>query len=263
MHCRGWDSKKGSKETKFTNQQPALNRFYLKHILFGVFFFLVLPPLDFFASDLTRVLRVDDDYSLVVIYHGQRERVRLIGVDRQQEDTAAKPARYYRKGVREFLKKTLQGKNVLVIPENNRRDMYGRLLAYIHLPPDQVEEPLPCLVGTADLAIDVNASLISCGYARVDTRLPFQRMERYAEVEKDRIERERKAEEEAIRKAEEERKKKELEENFKYVASRKGQRFHKPDCRYAKKIPPEDLVKFLTREEAIEEAYLPCGLCDP
>lgn len=233
---------------------------YFRFFLLGVLIFSA-PAIH--SAERYRVLKVEDDYTVVLIYHGVRERVRLIGIDRPPANDPAKPARYYRNDFLKFMKKMLRGRDVRVVPENYRRDMYGRLLAYIHLPADQVEEPLACMVGTEELEIEFNASLIACGYARVDTHFPFERMDRYALVEKERIEQARIAEEEAIRKAEEAKRRENLEKYFKYVASKKGQRFHRPDCRYAKEIPPEELVKFLTREEALEEAYLPCGLCEP
>lgn len=233
---------------------------YFRFFLLGVLIFSA-PAIH--SAERYRVLKVEDDYTIVLIYSGVRERVRLIGIDRPPADDPAKPARYYRNDAQRFMKKMLRGRDVRVVPENYRRDMYGRLLAYIHLPADQVEEPLACMVGTEDLEIEFNASLIACGYSRVDTHFPFERMDRYARVEKERIEQARVAEEAAVRRTEEAKRRENLEKNFKYVAARKGQRFHRTDCRYAKDIPPEELVKFLTREEALEEAYLPCGLCDP
>lgn len=47
------------------------------------------------------------------------------------------------------------------------------------------------------------------------------------------------------------------------VASVSSKKYHRPDCRYAQKIKPENLVSFSGLEEAREEGYLPCKVCNP
>ena len=50
---------------------------------------------------------------------------------------------------------------------------------------------------------------------------------------------------------------------YKYVASKNSKVFHKPDCRWAKRIKPANLVTFSTREKAIEAGKRPCKVCKP
>lgn len=50
---------------------------------------------------------------------------------------------------------------------------------------------------------------------------------------------------------------------YKYVASKNGDVFHTPNCRSAKRISPENLVVYKTREEAIKAGKRPCKLCTP
>jgi len=47
----------------------------------------------------------------------------------------------------------------------------------------------------------------------------------------------------------------------KFVASKKSDKYHRCDCRYAKRIKPENLVCFHSREDAEKEGYLPCSVC--
>lgn len=47
------------------------------------------------------------------------------------------------------------------------------------------------------------------------------------------------------------------------VGSLTTKRYHRPDCRYAGKIKPENLVRFESSEEAEREGYLPCKSCTP
>jgi len=50
---------------------------------------------------------------------------------------------------------------------------------------------------------------------------------------------------------------------YKYVASKNSKVFHKPDCRWAKRIKPENLVGYNSRDEAIEAGKRPCKFCKP
>jgi hypothetical protein len=50
---------------------------------------------------------------------------------------------------------------------------------------------------------------------------------------------------------------------YRYVASKNSKVFHKPDCPWAKRIKPENLVTFSTREKAIEAGKRPCKQCKP
>lgn len=48
-----------------------------------------------------------------------------------------------------------------------------------------------------------------------------------------------------------------------YVASKNSKVFHKPDCRWAKRIKPENLVGYSSRDEAIKAGKRPCKQCKP
>jgi hypothetical protein len=48
-----------------------------------------------------------------------------------------------------------------------------------------------------------------------------------------------------------------------YVASKKSQVFHKSTCSSAKRISPENLVHYKTREDAINDGKRPCKSCNP
>jgi hypothetical protein len=50
---------------------------------------------------------------------------------------------------------------------------------------------------------------------------------------------------------------------YEYVASKNGKVFHKPDCIWAKKIKPENLVGYSSRKEAINAGKKPCKQCNP
>ncbi|MBN2315870.1 MAG: hypothetical protein JXM79_18220 [Sedimentisphaerales bacterium] len=48
-----------------------------------------------------------------------------------------------------------------------------------------------------------------------------------------------------------------------YIASNSSDIFHKPDCRWAKNISPENLVTYTNREQAIKDGKRPCKWCKP
>lgn len=49
----------------------------------------------------------------------------------------------------------------------------------------------------------------------------------------------------------------------KFVGSSTSKKYHRPDCRYAQKIKPENRIYFSSEEEAQSQGYLPCKICIP
>ncbi|MEE9370022.1 MAG: Ada metal-binding domain-containing protein [Sedimentisphaerales bacterium] len=50
---------------------------------------------------------------------------------------------------------------------------------------------------------------------------------------------------------------------YKYVASKNSKVFHKPDCSSARRIKPENLTGYNSRDEAIKGGKRPCKICKP
>jgi hypothetical protein len=49
----------------------------------------------------------------------------------------------------------------------------------------------------------------------------------------------------------------------KFVGSITSKKYHRPDCRYALKIKPENCIYFQSIEDAEGQGYLPCKVCNP
>jgi len=49
----------------------------------------------------------------------------------------------------------------------------------------------------------------------------------------------------------------------KYVGSKTSNKYHYPDCKWAKTIAPERLITFKSVEEAKKAGYKPCPVCKP
>jgi len=48
-----------------------------------------------------------------------------------------------------------------------------------------------------------------------------------------------------------------------YYASKVSMKYHRPDCEWARKIPPANLVIFASKQEAEAQGYKPCKVCKP
>jgi len=106
------------------------------------------------AQDIHRVDRVIDGDTIVL---DDDERVRLIGVDSPETVHPSRPVEHYGKEASAFTRNLLEGKIVRLEYDQQRRDKYDRILAYVFID---------------DLF--VNAELIEKGYAHAYTRYPFR-----------------------------------------------------------------------------------------
>ena len=48
-----------------------------------------------------------------------------------------------------------------------------------------------------------------------------------------------------------------------YVASKNSKKFHRPGCRWAVKIKPDNKIEFSTRQDVLDKGYTPCKVCKP
>ena len=48
-----------------------------------------------------------------------------------------------------------------------------------------------------------------------------------------------------------------------YIGNKNSKRFHLPTCRSVSQMKEKNRVEFSSREEAIEQQYIPCGDCNP
>jgi hypothetical protein len=53
------------------------------------------------------------------------------------------------------------------------------------------------------------------------------------------------------------------EEKQVYFASSDSNRYHRTDCRWAKRIAPDNKIRFSSPREAQDRGYVPCGVCKP
>ncbi|MBJ7347874.1 MAG: thermonuclease family protein [Thermoleophilaceae bacterium] len=100
-------------------------------------------------SASARVIRVVDGDTAKVLLAGRKETVRYIGVDTPESVKPNTPVQCFAKAASHFNENLVEGKKVTLTFDNELRDRYGRLLAYITFN-----------------GRSVNAELIHGGYAR-------------------------------------------------------------------------------------------------
>jgi micrococcal nuclease len=122
-------------------------------------------PADAPASSLTvPVTDVVDGDTIEVEVGGEIEDVRYIGVDTPESVAPDQPVECYGPEASELNARLVEGEEVRLTFDAEERDVYGRLLAYVHVTDD----------GTF-----VNAELVRRGYART---LTIEPNDRFAEL---------------------------------------------------------------------------------
>jgi micrococcal nuclease len=105
-----------------------------------------------------RVTRVVDGDTVEVTVGGATEDVRYIGIDTPESVAPGQPVECFGHRASEFNRRLVEGRFVRLVFDTERRDQYGRLLAYVYL-----EDEL------------VNATIVRRGYARTLTIAPNDR----------------------------------------------------------------------------------------
>ena len=135
-----------------------------KSFKFILLFFVVSTLL--LTQDWRLCARVVDGDTIILDGY---ERVRLIGVDTPETKHPNKPVQYFGKEAYEFTKRMVEGKKVRLEYDWQRKDKYGRTLAYVFL-----ED------GTF-----LNAEIIKQGYGFAYTRYPFKYLEEFRKYERE------------------------------------------------------------------------------
>jgi len=123
--------------------------------------------------ELARVEHVSDGDTLVVtLASGQRERVRLLGIDTPELHHPARPVEYYAAEARDYVEQRIGSGDVHLRRDPLReqdRDGYDRLLRYVELPDGR----------------SLNAELVRTGHAYAYTRFPLAELDRFRALEEE------------------------------------------------------------------------------
>ncbi len=228
----------------------------------AIAFLLLLAAL--LSAAQYRAIRIVDGDTIVIDYKGKSEKVRLLCVntpesvhpDKKQNIPMGKVASTY-------AKKRLKGKYVDLEFEGPIRGRYGRLLAYVFVD-----------------GVNFNLELVRQGLSPYYTKYglsekydkEFREAERYARKHKLNIWGDPGLTKKYLRlksKWGQYRSKVSSPpatiqtKQWKYVASKKSEVFHRSDCKWAKKISSNNLMGFKSREQALNSGRRPCKVCKP
>ena len=165
------------------------------------------------------------------------EKVRYLGIDAPEMDYEAKESEFLAIPSKDYNARLVNKKRVRLEFDQQKRDHYGRLLAYVFLEGGDM----------------VNALLLRQGFAHVMVNRPNLK---YFSSLLDDQRRAMKAGLGIWSQATGEREKY-------YLGNDKSFRFHRPECSFAAQIRPDHLVRFESRYKAFWEGFSPCKRCSP
>lgn len=215
--------------------------------------YLIILMVLFLSVGITRfldktyhVIRVIDGDTIEINYSGKKEKVRLIGIDTPETKHPTKGVQPYGLQASAFTKENLEGEKVTLEFDVQERDCYGRLLAYVY---------------TQDGTM-FNGWLLEEGYAQIATFPPNVKYEEFFKT----LQKEARQNNRGLWGLE---KGEIVDEHYTIqtkgilVGSIHSDKFHKPDCKWAKKISEKNQIWFKDAADAREYGYKPCGACKP
>jgi len=190
---------------------------------------LFLPSTELFAEKLGMVKWINDGDTIIL---NDNRCIRYIGINTPEIDHGDKKAEPYGYKAKLFNKSLVFKKKIRLEFDKERRDRYGRLLAYVFLPDGSF----------------INEKILEQGYGFYLPRKPNSRYNSAL------LKAQRKAMSE----------KKGIWRNWKekgegYIGNKKSKRFHLKTCRFGKEI--RDKIYFSSRWDAFWAGYAPCKKC--
>ena len=211
-----------------------------------------------------KVLSVTDGDTIKVEAEGSTHTVRLIGVDTPEVHPSSKLDRDAERAGRDrdaivALGKRASAFTAKLLPKgtavrleydkanaaSGHRDKYGRLLAFVWK------------LGGEAAPVLVNAEIIRQGYGNAMTRYPYDKKRQGLFLK---LQREARQQRRGLWGQDAEA---EPKGTGSVVDSKRSDKYHRPDCRWAKMISAANLVTFKSAAEAKAAGYAPCKTCRP
>ena len=180
---------------------------------------------------------------VVFVYDGDTilldggDTVRYIGIDTPEIDHKNGNHEFMAQAAKDFNIKLVKGARVKIEGDHERKDRYGRRLAYVFLE-------------NGDM---VNAILVKKGLAHVMLKTPnvkykTELLDCQREAMKERLGIWSRSPATA--------------EKY-YLGNKNSYRFHRPNCPFGRKVSKKNIVRFQSRNDAFWEGYSPCKKCRP
>jgi len=162
--------------------------------------------------------------------------VRYLGIDAPELYTKGKGPEFYAQEAARYNKRLVFLKKVRLEFDAEKKDSYGRILAYVFVK-----------------NIFVNAELVKLGYARANIKPPnLKYKDMLLALQQKAIEEERGLWQENKKDTETE-----------YIGNKRTRTFHKPSCPSVSKISEKNRIIFRSRSDALKIGYNPCKTCKP
>ena len=166
-----------------------------------------------------------------------KSKVRYLGINTPEIDHKGGKSEFMAHAARKFNLELVKGVRVSLEFDKEKKDRYGRLLAYVFLENGNMVNALLVRKGMAhvllnSLGLKYEDLLLDCQRKAMKEKIgiwsrPFKGQEKF------------------------------------YVGNRNSYRFHRPGCPFAKKISRKYLMRFKSRYDAFREGYSPCKQCKP
>jgi micrococcal nuclease len=164
------------------------------------------------------------------------EIVRYLGIDAPELFAKGGGAEFYGREAARYNKKLVFMKKVKLEFDAEKKDRYGRLLAYVYVK-----------------NLFVNDELVRLGYAKAMIKPPNTKYsDLFLKHQKKAIDEERGLWQEKKRESE-----------ASYIGNKRTYTLHRPSCILADKISDKNKIVFRSRFDAIKIGYSPCRQCKP
>ncbi len=208
----------------------------------NIFLFIILSLIlglktvfPFFNEKIDKVRFVYDGDTILL---SSGEKVRYLGIDAPELDPEGKRHEFMALEAMKFNIKMVKGKLVRLEFDRERRDRYGRLLAYVYL------------VKTGQM---INALLLKKGLAHVLLKEPNLRYKRlFVKIQREAMKNRLGIWSKPFKN----------EEKY-YIGNKRSFIFHRPNCAFGRRINPTNKIIFKDCYQAFWEGYSPCRRCKP
>ena len=208
----------------------------------NIFLFIILSltlALDgVFSFSNEKIARVRFVYDGDTILLSSGEKVRYLGIDAPELDPEGKGHEFMALQARRFNINMVKGKLVRLEFDREKRDRYGRLLAYVYL------------VETGQM---VNVLLLKNGLAHVLLKEPnLKYLRLFIKMQREAMKRKIGIWSRPFKN----------EERY-YIGNKRSFIFHRPDCPFGKRMKPKNKIIFKNCYQAFWAGYSPCRRCKP
>lgn len=196
---------------------------------------MFVPAFSFGAAETWhKVKRVNDGDTITL---DNDTIIRLIGIDTPEIRYGEKPGQPLGIEAKKFVTDLIDGQKVYIELDKDIYDKYGRTLAYVFLQDN----------------IMVNAEILKAGLARVLEIKPNNRYSAYFLSLQQKSMAEKKGLWSLVK----------FDTKFCYIGNKRTKKIHRPSCKFAKSISPENRRCFPEINDAYRLGYAPCRKCRP